>query len=91
MPSTELKTQARNELFSHINRCGVLDANPEDQEEWMAETIQYFAERFPDLGQSVLDELQQIGIRYCRPAIPHGGVRSGQDDMKKAEADANAA
>lgn len=90
MPGTELMAQARNELFSHINRCGVLDASPEDQEEWMNETIQYFAERFPDLGQDSLDELQQIGIRYCRPAIPHGAARIVREDAEE-KADATVA
>jgi hypothetical protein len=27
--------QARDELFSHILRCGVLDADPEHQKDWM--------------------------------------------------------
>ncbi|MDT8341284.1 MAG: hypothetical protein RQ751_07205 [Longimicrobiales bacterium] len=64
--------QARDELFSHINRCGVLHASPEDQATWMTETVDYLAERYPDLGDGELDELHAIGMRFCAPAISHG-------------------
>ena len=30
-----LKERARDELFSHINRCGVLEAERKDQEHWL--------------------------------------------------------
>ena len=30
MPKEKLNDRARDELFSHINRCGVLQASPED-------------------------------------------------------------
>ena len=63
--------QARDELFSHINRCGVLHASPEDQEKWMSETVDYLAERYPELGDPELDELSAIGLRFCAPAINH--------------------
>jgi len=64
--------RARDELFSHINRCGVLQASPEDQKTWMDETIDYLAERFPDLSDLHLDQLHSIGVRFCQPAIGHG-------------------
>ena len=31
--------QARDELFSHILRCGVLEALPEHQKEWFDDTM----------------------------------------------------
>ncbi len=68
----KLKDRARDELFSHINRCGVLKAAEDDQEQWMEETMEYLAERYPDLADSDLRELYTLGIRFCRPAIPHG-------------------
>src|SRR5882724_6897313 len=37
--------QARDELFSHILRCGVLEATPEHQKEWFDDTMLYLAER----------------------------------------------
>ncbi|MGD2069301.1 MAG: hypothetical protein PVI57_11555 [Gemmatimonadota bacterium] len=81
--------RARDELFSHINRCGVLEAAPEDQRTWMDETIDYIGERYPDLSDADLHELHQVGIRFCKPAIPHGAGSTAQSDP--SEDDANAA
>lgn len=64
--------KARDELFSHINRCGVLEAGEEDQTQWMDETIDYMAERYPELSSDELRQLKTLGMRFCRPAIPHG-------------------
>jgi len=78
-------TRARDELFSHINRCGVLQAEEEDQKHWMEETIDYLAERFPDLTDNDLQDLFSVGIRFCQPAIPHGRKRFGFDPREKAQ------
>lgn len=86
MPNDQLKDRARDELFSHINRCGVLQASLEDQKQWMDETIEYIGERYPDLTDTDLKDLHRIGIHFCKPAIPHGA-----DSSLKAEGDANAA
>lgn len=64
--------QARDELFSHIHRCGVLKATEEQQGEWMQDTVEYLGERYPDLDAEQLDELKEIGLRFCRPAKPYG-------------------
>lgn len=81
MGDTEkLLERARDELFSHVNRCGVLQASPEDQREWMDETIEYIGERYPDLSRSQLDELYNVGIRFCRPPIPHGDDHHAGED-----------
>jgi hypothetical protein len=68
----KLKDRARDELFSHINRCGVLQAAEEEQKHWMDETMEYLGERYPDLTETDLRDLYTVGIRFCRPAIPHG-------------------
>lgn len=60
---------ARDELFSHIHRCGVLKATEEQQVEWMDDTVDYLGERYPSLEQAELDELKAIGLRFCRPVI----------------------
>ena len=67
---------ARDELFSHIRRCGVLDAENTERTEWMADTVGYLGERYPDLSKTELSELADIGYRYCQPAIPHGSNAS---------------
>jgi len=64
-----LVAAARDELFSHINRCGVLSATVEDQSVWMDETIDYMGERYPDLADAGLKELHAVGMRFCQPAI----------------------
>lgn len=76
MPKEKLFAQARDELFSHINRCGVLTATDEDKTVWMDETIDYLGERYPDLANSELGELHAVGIRFCQPAINNVTVRS---------------
>jgi hypothetical protein len=61
--------RARDELFSHIHRCGVLQASEEHQVEWMDDTISYLGERYPELVEEDLTDLRQIGVRFCRPVI----------------------
>lgn len=64
--------RARNELFSHINRCGVLNAGEEDQRQWMNETIDYLGERYPDLTDTDLRDLYTVGLRFCKPVLVNG-------------------
>lgn len=61
--------QARDELFSHILRCGVLEANAEHQKEWFDDTMLYLADRFADLTETELGDLRLLGERYCRPVV----------------------
>jgi hypothetical protein len=86
----KLKDRARDELFSHINRCGVLGAAEEHQTQWMDETMEYLAERYPDLSDPDLKELYTLGMRFCRPAIPHGHPSLGSDEAGEVEASASA-
>ena len=67
MPTTF--DQARDELFSHILRCGVLEAAPEHQKEWMDDTMQYIAERYSDLAPEQLAQIRILGDRFCQPAV----------------------
>jgi len=75
----KLLDRARDELFSHINRCGVLQAAEEDQRHWMDETIEYIGERYPDLTDVELRGLHEIGTRFCRPAIAHGARHTAKN------------
>ena len=84
MSKENMINRARDELFSHINRCGVLQAEENDQQHWMEETIDYLAERYPDLSDADLQDLFSVGIRFCQPAIPHGRKRFGFDPREKA-------
>ena len=71
---------ARDELMSHIHRCGVLKAAPEHQADWLKETMEYMAERYPALSPEELSQLQQIGERFCQPVIPHGKDHTALED-----------
>lgn len=69
MAKQEPIERARDELFSHIHRCGVLNAEAADQDVWMTETVEYLAERYPDLGVSELAQLKKVGMQFCKPVI----------------------
>lgn len=77
---------ARDELFSHIHRCGVLQATEDQQREWMDDTLQFMAERYPELGEPELKSLEDLGMRFCKPIIPHG--RDNTDVTRAGDADA---
>jgi hypothetical protein len=59
--------QARDEMFSHILRCGVIDALPEHQKDWLDDTMLYLADRYEDLSKDELGELRALGERFCQP------------------------
>ncbi len=61
--------QARDELFSHILRCGVLEAEPEHQKEWIDDTMQYLAERYADLSEEQRTQVRLLGERFCKPVV----------------------
>ena len=63
--------QARDELYSHILRCGVLEAAPEHQKDWFDDTMDYLAERYDQLNDDELLELRRLGERYCQPVVQH--------------------
>jgi hypothetical protein len=59
--------QARDEMFSHILRCGVIDALPEHQKDWLDDTMLYLADRYDDLTEEELTQLRQLGERFSQP------------------------
>lgn len=64
--------RARDELYSHIHRCDVLEAREEEQHEWLEETMEFMKERYPDLEKMEVAKLEVLGRRFCQPIIPHG-------------------
>ena len=62
--------QARDELFQHVIRCGVLQAAPEHQIEWFDDTMAYLEDRYPELEDGQLSELRTLGLRFCQPPKP---------------------
>jgi hypothetical protein len=59
--------EARDELFQHIMRCGVVGSAPEDQDAWFTETMAYMADRYPELGAAQIGELRKLGERFSQP------------------------
>lgn len=74
--------QARNDLFGHIHRCGVLRATAEQQVEWMNDTIEYIGECYPSLSEEELAELKSIGLRFCSPVIVNGTQAAEEHDAE---------
>ncbi|HYR11723.1 MAG TPA: hypothetical protein VEQ60_28325 [Longimicrobium sp.] len=77
--------EARNELFGHIHRCGVMQATREQQEEWMKDTIQFLGERHPALAERELKELAAIGMRFCSPVIANADAASASEAVAQQE------
>ena len=69
MPKQAPMDRARDELFSHIHRCGVLEASEADQTTWMGETVDYLGERYPELALEELALLKNMGLQFCKPVI----------------------
>ncbi|HEY2853102.1 MAG TPA: hypothetical protein VGJ18_09670 [Gemmatimonadaceae bacterium] len=63
--------EARDELFQHIMRCGVVESAPEYHSEWFSETMQYMTERFPELSAEQVSELRKLGERFAQPPKKH--------------------
>ncbi len=60
---------ARDELFSHILRCGVLEAAEEHRKDWFDDTMAYLGERYEELTPAQVRELRTLGERYCQPVV----------------------
>ncbi len=84
MAKQEPIERARDELFSHIHRCGVLDANAADQDVWMTETVEYLGERYPDLRVKDLVQLKAVGLQFCKPVISRLKRRSPAPEAAEA-------
>ena len=59
--------EARDELFQHIMRCGVVGADPEHVQEWFTDTMTYMTDRYPELGAHTSGELRKLGERFAQP------------------------
>lgn len=78
--------RARDELFSHIHRCEVIGATRDQQVEWMGDTLEFMAERYPDLSEQDLQGLKDLGLRFCQPVIPHGREETDEDEGEASAA-----
>lgn len=77
---------ARNELFGHIHRCGVMQASHEQQKEWMTDTIEFLGERYSSLTPKDLKDLETIGLRFCSPVISNAPADESADAQQEPAA-----
>jgi hypothetical protein len=88
--------QARDELFQHIMRCGVIGSEEEHMKEWFDETMTYLAERYHELNKKEVADLRTLGERFAAPtkkvetaqnpgsATENGTVDAGELDAVSA-------
>ena len=61
--------QARDEMFQHVMRCGVIGSAPEHQKEWFDETMKYLSDRYHELDQKAIVDLRVLGERFAAPTV----------------------
>lgn len=59
--------QARDEMFQHVMRCGVVGADSAHQAEWFNDTMSYLADRYHELTPAEIAELRAMGERFVQP------------------------
>lgn len=85
--------QARDEMFQHVMRCGVIGSEPEHQKEWFDETMKYLSERYHELNKKEIVDLRVLGERFAAPArkpeaAPPAELVSETDEEPQGELDA---
>ncbi len=65
---------ARDEMFQHVMKCGVIGAAAEDQKEWFDSTMSYLADRYHELSEKEVAELRVLGERFIQPARVQAAV-----------------
>jgi hypothetical protein len=64
--ASRLYEEARDELFSHLLKSRIADAEPERQRVWVTDTLDYLRLRYPALPESRLEHLTQAAERFLR-------------------------
>jgi hypothetical protein len=65
---------ARDEMFQHVMKCGVIGAAADDQKEWFDSTMSYLADRYHELTEKEVAELRVLGERFIQPAKVQAAV-----------------
>jgi len=64
--ASRLYEEARDELFSHLLKSRIVDAEPERQRAWVTDTLDYLRLRYPALPENRLQHLTQAAERFLR-------------------------
>lgn len=65
--------EARDELFQHIMRCGVIGSELEHQGEWFDDTMKYLSDRYHELSADQLKQIRLLGERFVQPPKQNTG------------------
>src|SRR6478672_499168 len=76
--------QARDEMFSHILRCGVIEALPEHQKGWFDDTMQYLTDRYPDHPNPPPRTSARGVTRSGRPTVSFPCIRLSRHIQNKS-------
>jgi len=82
--------QARDELFQHIMRCGVVGSEAEHMKEWFDETLKYMGDRYHELGKKELGDLRTLGERFAAPTKRPDPITAQAVELKAEAGDATA-
>ena len=83
--------QARDEMFQHVMRCGVIGSEPEHQREWFDETMRYLTERYHELSKKEITDLRVLGERFAAPTKKPDAVAAPEAGLTPEDGDAEAA
>ncbi len=67
--AARLYEEARDELFSHLLKSRVADAEPARRRAWLAETLAYLQLRYPHLPDTRLRHLEEAAERFLRTQV----------------------
>lgn len=67
--AARLYEEARDELFSHLLKSRVADAEPARRRAWLADTLAYLQLRYPRLPATRLRHLEEAAERFLRTQV----------------------
>ena len=54
----------------------------------MDDTLKFLEERYPELSNPELKQLEELGMRYCKPVIRHGKGNTASSEWDQTETSA---
>jgi hypothetical protein len=67
--ASRLYEEARDELFSHLLRSRIADAEPARRHAWLTDTMTYLQARCPRLPDARLRHLEEAAERFLRTQV----------------------
>jgi hypothetical protein len=67
--ASRLYEEARDELFSHLLKSRIAEAEPARRHAWLADTLAYLQLRYPQLPGVRLQHLEEAAERFLRTQV----------------------